>query len=171
MESSIKGTKETDKFVLFYGYVSPFSNFYKGIDTQFEYKNHLFICGEQAYVWEKALSAGDTELANKILNLPPDTEPSFIKHLGYKIANFNQEIWDKNKFNIMVEIVTAKFSVPKMKYKLKKTENKIIAEASKDTIWGIGYFMNQKEATNPENWKGQNLLGNAIMEARIKLFK
>ena len=66
---SIKGTKETDNMVLFYGYLSPFSNFYKGVNTQFEYKNHTFMCGEHAYVWEKALSAGDIELANTILNL------------------------------------------------------------------------------------------------------
>ena len=54
-----------------------------------------------------------------------------------------------------------------MKQKLLETNDKIIAEASpNDSIWGIGLSKYDKDATNPKNWKGKNLLGFILMDIR-----
>ena len=46
---------------------------------------------------------------------------------------------------------------------LKDTENRMLVEASPlDNIWGIGMAENDKGVENPINWKGLNLLGQAI---------
>jgi predicted NAD-dependent protein-ADP-ribosyltransferase YbiA (DUF1768 family) len=38
-----------------------------------------------------------------------------------------------------------------------------------DAIWGIGMAADNPEITNPQNWKGLNLLGFALMEVRDEL--
>ena len=163
----IKGTKLDGEFVLFYGFTSPFSNFYQGLDAEFTYKGHVFSCSEQAYMWEKANFSGDTEIANEILNA---NEPSRMKHLGYKIAKFNEEVWEKEKYNIMVQILKEKFKKPKLKYDLKCTLGKTLVESSTNKVWGSGFYMNNDYATVPEKWKGENLLGKALREVRNELF-
>ena len=47
------------------------------------------------------------------------------------------------------------------------TNNKILVEASPyDTIWGIGQNADAINSKDPHNWKGENLLGFALMEVR-----
>ena len=46
----------------------------------------------------------------------------------------------------------------------------IVAEcAVKDRIWGIGLSMHDEDRLNVAKWKGQNLLGFALMEVRKSL--
>ncbi|MDR0273088.1 MAG: NADAR family protein, partial [Clostridiales bacterium] len=53
---------------------------------------------------------------------------------------------------------------------LLSTNDKILVEASPlDTIWGIGYSKDNDKAANPQNWRGLNLLGFALMEVRDEL--
>lgn len=58
----------------------------------------------------------------------------------------------------------------KLKEFLLSTDNKIIVEASPyDAIWGIGMLETDRDAQNPLLWKGENLLGFALMEVRNEL--
>ena len=57
-----------------------------------------------------------------------------------------------------------------LKAKLKATDNSILAEcAVKDRIWGIGLSMNNPDRLQIDKWKGQNLLGYALMMVRERL--
>jgi len=57
-----------------------------------------------------------------------------------------------------------------LKKYLLQTEEKIIVEASPaDAIWGIGMATDNPQINNPKNWKGENLLGYALMEVRNQL--
>jgi ribA/ribD-fused uncharacterized protein len=48
----------------------------------------------------------------------------------------------------------------------------VIIEASPyDSIWGIGMTADEKGVDNPLEWKGQNLLGFALMEVRDELIR
>lgn len=38
-----------------------------------------------------------------------------------------------------------------------------------DTIWGIGASAYDEEARDPRDWKGENMLGFALMEVRDEL--
>ena len=50
------------------------------------------------------------------------------------------------------------------------TGDSIIVEASPlDRVWGIGLGAANELATNPERWRGLNLLGFALMEVRERL--
>ena len=72
---------------------------------------------------------------------------------------------------IVYEGLLAKFTQNELlKKQLKDTQNAILAEcAVKDRIWGIGLSMNDSNRLKPELWKGQNLLGFALMMVRNKI--
>jgi len=53
---------------------------------------------------------------------------------------------------------------------LRSTRTKVLVEASPlDRIWGIGLSADAPEAQDPLRWRGLNLLGFALMEAREQL--
>jgi ribA/ribD-fused uncharacterized protein len=155
----------TDKYVFFWG--SEFSNWF---ECKFTYKNLTFFNSEQAFMWEKAIYFGDTETAALILKTP---SPNQNKKLGRKIKNFKTDVWLKEGYAIMIAINTAKFSQnSKLKTILLSTENKILVEASPhDTIWGIGLYHEDDKVLDEKNWKGQNLLGKALMCVRDEIRK
>lgn len=141
-----------------------FSNFYP---ISFIDNDIVFCCSEQRLMYEKA-KLFDQSMCEIILN---SSNPTIIKNLGRQIKNFNQIIWDEKKYQIMVDTLFLKFSQNSEICKiLLNTNNKLLAEASPyDFIWGIG--LSKEKALNvlPCNWKGQNLLGKALMEVREKL--
>jgi hypothetical protein len=50
------------------------------------------------------------------------------------------------------------------------TGERVLVEASPyDQIWGIGMAAGNADIENPLRWRGQNLLGFALMEIRDKL--
>lgn len=130
-----------------------------------------FNSSEQYFMWAKAKLFGDEETAQKIYESGSCREQ---KDLGRQVKNFDQLVWNQNKYQIMVDAIYYKFvdiANIHLKESLVATGNAILAEASPyDKIWGIGvstqtttYFQDVK------NWKGENLLGKALMEVRDKL--
>ncbi|MFL5864642.1 MAG: NADAR domain-containing protein, partial [Solirubrobacteraceae bacterium] len=50
------------------------------------------------------------------------------------------------------------------------TGSRVLVEASPlDRIWGIGMSADDNQAAQPHRWRGLNLLGFALMEARTRL--
>ena len=123
---------------------------------------------EQYMHAQKADLFGDKETFKKIMNAE---SPEECKRLGRQVRGFSQEIWDQNKYNIIVEGNLAKFSDnPKLKEYLLSTGDAILAEASpSDKIWGIGMSKDAAAGKTEEQWQGQNLLGKALMEVRARL--
>jgi len=164
---------EYDNEILFYshyGYWGCFSNFYpcKFKENLFEY-----ICTEQ-YMMKKKQELFDP--SNKILSdkIMKSNNPSDIKKFGRSVKNFNQDTWDSNKFDIMVNGLKLKFSQNSdIKAKLKETSSKKLYEASPyDRIWGTGFDKNdtiKKILENNLDELGQNLLGKALEKVRSEL--
>ena len=65
----------------------------------------------------------------------------------------------------------AKFgSDPALKTYLAGTAKRVLVEASPmDRVWGIGLAADSEFAEEPSRWRGLNLLGFALMEARPRL--
>lgn len=105
------------------------------------------------------------ELKGQILE---SSDPAFIKKLGRQVKNFDQSVWDQNKFQIMVDILKLKFSQnQELKTLLLSTGDSILVEASPyDNIWGIGLNEYHAKRTKMEDWPGENLLGKALMQVR-----
>lgn len=150
---------ETNTHVYFFGYESPFSNFYY---TKFEYKGHIVNSSEQAFMLEKVYMF-DPTMINIIANT---TNPAQVKKLGRKVQNFNEKKWFDVSFEVMVRILIRKFANENLKQVLLNTGDKIIVEASPyDYLWGAGMGINNPDLLK-NKWVGQNRLGSALMVVR-----
>ncbi|WP_431217369.1 NADAR family protein [Puia sp. P3] len=80
-------------------------------------------------------------------------------------------MWDKHKFDLVVAGNYHKFSQnEQIREFLLASGDKVLVEASpRDRIWGIGMGGDNPAAGIPSKWKGENLLGFALMEVREKL--
>ena len=83
------------------------------------------------------------------------------------VRNFNQELWNKYKFDIVYRGNYLKFSQnEELGNLLKATGNYELVEANKeDMIWGIGMYDDDPNLMKKELW-GENLLGKALMNVR-----
>jgi ribA/ribD-fused uncharacterized protein len=117
------------------------------------------------YAKWKEFDSTNLKLKNKILQ---SSDPAIIKKLGRQVKNFDQDIWDQKKFQIMINILRLKFSQnQELKNLLLSTNDSILVEASPyDKIWGIGLKESQAKKMEMEDWLGQNLLGKALMKVR-----
>lgn len=141
------------------------SNWYP---SKFTVNDVDFSSMEQYMMYKKAVCFGDKDMANKILATDDVAE---IKAFGRLVANYNESYWNGVRQIVVFEGLTAKFSQNEdLKAKLKATDNSILAEcAVKDRIWGIGLSMNNPDRLQIDKWKGQNLLGYALMMVRERL--
>jgi ribA/ribD-fused uncharacterized protein len=117
---------------------------------------------------EKAQLFGDEEARAQILKAG---SPKAAKQLGRQVKNFNEQIWVEARFQLVVSGNLAKFS---QNHELGKyllgTNDRVLVEASPvDRIWGIGLAADNEQAKNPEQWRGFNLLGFALMEVRQRI--
>jgi hypothetical protein len=114
---------------------------------------------------QKALLFHDLETYEQIMATYSPLEQK--KH-GRKVANYDNNIWERKRYDIVVEGNKAKFSQnPTLHDYLLSTGNSILAEASpKDIVWGIGLAKDHPDASSPKRWQGKNLLGVALMKVR-----
>ena len=127
-----------------------------------------YCCMEQYMMAEKARLFKGDRVRRQVLK---ETDPKTIKRLGREVHNFVQDIWDECKYSIVLNGNYAKFSQnEELLDFLLATNNQVLVEASPyDTIWGVGIDGTNPQINNPFFWKGQNLLGFALMEVRNKL--
>lgn len=97
--------------------------------------------------------------------------PSEAKALGREVRGFDADAWDAGRFEAVVRGNVAKFGEhADLGAFLHGTRDVVIVEASpRDRIWGIGMGASNVDARIPARWRGRNLLGFALMEARARL--
>ena len=141
------------------------SNWYRSVFTVDEI---TFSSMEQYMMYEKAVQFQDQQTAEKILGTDDVAE---IKALGRMVRNFDEKIWREKRESIVHKGVLQKFlQNPELAEKLLETGEQMIAEcAVKDKIWGIGLSMGDEERFCVDKWKGQNLLGQILMQVRAEI--
>jgi ribA/ribD-fused uncharacterized protein len=157
-----------DNYVFFWGEKEKFgfmSNFYP---CKFTVGTNTFNCSEQYFMKMKqeVFDNSNHALGEKIMN---ETNPIKIKKLGREVSNYNEQVWNQQRYKHMYNGNYLKYSQnPELKNQLLATGSKILVEASPyDKIWGIGWTKVSALA-NINSW-GQNLLGKVLMELRAKL--
>lgn len=162
------------KYVFFWGHTDKnndqngkyvFSQWY---EAPFEVDGVVYRTAEHWMMSKKALLFGDQQTNEKILN---STKPGEAKALGREVAGYDDQKWNGNKYEIVKTGNIHKFSQnQKLREFLINTQDRIIVEASPvDPIWGIGMAEDHKDIKNPQAWRGENLLGFALMEVRDEL--
>jgi hypothetical protein len=99
--------------------------------------------------------------------------PAEAKNLGRLVRGFDDARWKAARFELVVTGNVAKFGQdPALRGYLLGTAKRVLVEASpRDRIWGIGLGAAHEHAADPSRWRGLNLLGFSLMEARARLAK
>ncbi len=153
-----------DLYDFFWG--GPFSNWYP---SNFVVDGKTFNCGEQFMMYTKAMTFGDKEIAEEIMNT---SNPRDQKKLGRQVRNYDDKVWEQVRFKKVKKGLMEKYKQdPFFNNYLKERKDKIIVEASPyDAIWGIGLSENDPNILEKKEKWGQNLLGKCIMEIADELF-
>ena len=128
--------------------------------SYFEVGGIKFSSMEQYMMYQKAACFSDNSIARSILETD---DPAEIKALGRKVAGYDDHYWSGIRQIIVYDGLIAKFS------QNEELRNRLAATAVKDRVWGIGLSMSDPDRSDPSKWKGQNLLGYALMMVRNKL--
>lgn len=175
--ADVAGRPEND-FLPFYGhwvksevgstclsqwYPAPISVSYKGEQLKLATAEHFMM-------FTKCLTFLSKDKANEeiLQRIIQSTDPKDVKGLGRQIKGFDEPTWDARKFQFVVQGNKLKFTQnPELGKFLKSTGNLVLVEASPyDRIWGIGLDKNDRDVARPSKWRGENLLGFALMEVR-----
>lgn len=117
------------------------------------YENVLYRSSEHAYQAAKCKNPEE-----KILFSNPKLTAAGAKKLGKKVEVVDN--WESIKFKVMYDIVTCKFEQnPDLQKLLLNTSNALLIEGN---TWGDVYW-------GQYNGKGQNHLGQILMQIRDKL--
>ena len=137
--------------------------------SPFIYNSRKFCCCEQFMMYCKAMLFKDLDIADQILR---ETKPSIHKSLGRVVKNFDPQIWDKHKYQIVYVGNYNKFTQNEdLKQLLLYTDPYILVEANgHDRIWGIGKFVDDNKLMDVETW-GENLLGQILTQVREQIKK
>ena len=127
-----------------------------------------FTSSEQWMMYAKAILFQDLDCAKAIL---ATSSAKRQKNLGKKVSHFDDKIWNIHKKKIVFTGNFAKFSQnAELKSYLLSTKDKVLAEASPyDKIWGIGLSIDDEMRFNMTKWRGQNFLGEVLMQVREAL--
>ena len=168
-EACLRG--ERFKYVLFWGHQperdgriskSCFSQWWP---ATFELDGLEYPTAEHYMMSEKARLFGDEEARSKILSA---SHPGAAKKFGREVRGFDEAKWESHREAVVFRATLAKFTQhPDLGEFLDRTGEKVLVEASPvDRIWGIGLAADNPAAEDPARWKGLNLLGFALMDAR-----
>ena len=133
--------------------------------SRFTIDNITFSSMEQYMMYNKAVYCNDESVAAQILTTDDIAK---IKALGRAVSNYDENLWNGIRQIVVYRGLLEKFSQNnKLKEKIKTTGDAILAEcAVRDRIWGIGLSMKDPDRFDKTKWKGQNLLGYALMMVR-----
>jgi hypothetical protein len=152
-------------FTFFFTEASPFSQWYR---CSFTAGGNTFNCAEQYMMHGKALLFDDADAAAQILAAD---HPRAHKALGRKVKRFDDVAWKRARESIVMAGNRAKFTQhAELRELLLATQGTTLVEASPyDKIWGIGLAASDPRAQDPNQWKGQNLLGKILTALRDEL--
>ncbi|MFJ8747799.1 NADAR family protein [Streptomyces sp. NPDC102441] len=116
----------------------------------------------------KARLFGDVEAEARAVAA---SSPAAAKKVGRLVRGFDDDVWAQERFTLVVEGSVHKFGQdPELRTYLLRTGERVLVEASPmDRIWGIGLAKDDPRTADPASWRGLNLLGFALMEARERL--
>ena len=125
---------------------------------------------EHYMMTEKAKLFRDKKALAKIAS---SDDPAVAKEAGREVRGYVDAVWASMRYSIVCEGCYGKFANDEaLATYLMGTKGSILVEASpKDTVWGIGLGADDDAAKDPTTWKGDNLLGFALMDARLRLLR
>lgn len=162
------------KWLFFWGHSAPAGGtigkhvFSQWWPAAFEMDGVRYRTAERWMMAEKARLFGDRDAELAAIDAE---HPAEAKKAGRLVRDFDDATWAAHRFEIVVRGNVAKFGQhDDLGRFLLGTGDRVLVEASpRDRIWGIGMGASNDNATDPSKWRGGNLLGFALMQARAIL--
>ncbi|MEQ3554444.1 NADAR family protein [Pseudonocardia nematodicida] len=136
--------------------------------SPFEVDGVRYATAEQWMMASKARLFGDDDALARVLT---SGSPAEAKRAGREVRGFDSARWAACRFDVVVAGNRAKFgSDPVLGDYLRSTGDTVLVEASPaDPVWGVGMAADEPGVTDPRRWRGENLLGFALMRVRDDL--
>lgn len=171
----LPGRRRSSDFHFFYGYepssageFAVLSNWYMMPEPFSDCAGNKFPTSEHYMMHAKAKLFNDESTARRILRC---ASPGDAKALGRQVRGFDERIWAENCLFLVADGCEFKFSQSThCRNVLLGTGDRILAEtAPRDLVWGIGMGEANPQRLDPACWRGENLLGEALMIVRKRL--
>jgi ribA/ribD-fused uncharacterized protein len=161
------GNTETDA-IFFYRVGDAYGAFSNWAPTPFTVDGVSISTAEQYIMYRKCLTFGDTVTAEKLLS---SDSPREQKALGREASGYIDSVWAGIRQTVAIRGLYAKFSQDaELKRLLLGTGDAVLVECtSNDRIWACGLDRDDDDRLSADRWKGQNILGFALMEVRNML--
>lgn len=119
-------------------------------------------------MFAKARIFGDQESMERIASCK---RPADAQRLGRKVTPYADEPWAAQRYFHVFRCNVAKFEQHAAPRRVPARDGRSRARRSvpRDRIWGIGLAEDHVDATDPERWRGLNLLGFVLMDVRDTL--
>lgn len=165
VKEALKGSITDGKYVAFWG--SVFSNFFP---CHFTLNRKEWTSSEKYFMYMKAVTFGDEKVAKEIYKLD---DPRQIKEFGRKVKNYDDNVWDEVREQIMYNAVKAKFEQDGLcNYCILEYPHETFIEGNPyDKIWGVGIKFNDNRIFDKTNWNGKNLLGKILTKVRDEIIE
>lgn len=136
--------------------------------STFSVDGQRYTTAEQYMMAGKAAMMGDPQTRARILAAH---DPREVKALGRQVQPWDEARWKSGRVPLVVAGNLAKFSQDlDLQRQLLDTGDHVLVEASPlDRLWGVGLAVSNPAHADPLRWRGQNLLGFALMVVRARL--
>ncbi len=147
-----------------HGILCPFSNFFW---CTLIIDGEEYDFAEKFINKEKALLFGDEYQARAICAA---NDPYECRKLGKNIKGFKQSVWDAYAPEVAAVVIKHKVGQnPKIQQFLKDTHPKKLSEASKESKWGCGFDLHDKDLMDYRKWPRIGHAGEVYMALRDEL--
>ena len=158
-----KATSKSDnETVGFFGEANPLSNFHP---AKFIHEGQTYIYSEQFIQATKAAYFGDLDTYMKIMGCKTSFD---CKQISWSIKNVDSKHWDAVAMSLCEPGIREKFvqNPHLMDPLIRRTENKMIVECTKDRLWGTGTALSEESCLNRDRWITQGILGRILERIR-----
>lgn len=128
----------------------------------------VFTSAEQYMMWCKASIFNDYEVAQKVLET---SDPKRQKALGRLVRGYDDGIWSTQRLGVVIDGNYLKFTQSEvLRDEILNTGGRVFVEGSPyDIIWGVGLHCTDEKILDESNWRGENLLGRALVVVRDRM--
>ena len=151
-------SKSDDETVGFFGEANPLSNFHP---AKFIHEGQTYISSEQFIQATKAAYFSDLDTHMKIMGCKTSFD---CKQICRSIKNVDSKRWDAVAMSLCEPGIREKFvqNPHLMDILIRRTENKMIVECTKDCLWGTGTALSEESCLNRDRWITQGILGRIL---------